>query len=131
MQGSVRDSKRHGGVGGAAGAAEFICRGLRRFPKTGGAMLSSVGEGWTGVSPPVTNSQILKVLAAQQTDLSRKQDPGVPERLLIFQQLSRFFQHFFPNSTFSSTASCELLLLFRGPAAGGSKTLSNFLDLLP
>lgn len=58
-------------------------------------MLSSVGEGRAGVSPPVTNPQILKVPAAQQTDLSRKQDPGVPERLLTFQQLSRFFQHFF------------------------------------
>lgn len=86
MQGSVCDSKRHGGR-----AAEFICRSLRRFPKAGGSMLSSVSEGQAGVSPPVTNPQILKVLTAQQADLSRKKDPGVPERLLTFQQLSRFF----------------------------------------
>lgn len=94
-------------------------------------MLSSVGvsqvKGRLGVSPPATNPQGVKVLAAQQAGLSRKQDLMAAERPLTFQQLSRFFQCFFPNSTFPSTATCEPLLLFRGPAAGGSKTLSNFL----
>lgn len=75
----------------------------------GGPMLSSVGKRWAGMSPPVTNPQIWKVPAAQQGDLSRKQDPGVPERLLTLQQLSRFFQHFFqilPSQAQSSVKLC-------------------------
>lgn len=99
--------------------------------KGGGSRLSSVGvsqvKGRLRVSPPATNPQRMKVLAAQQAGLSRKQDLMAAERPLTFQQLSRFFQCFFPNSTFPSTATCEPLLLFRGPAAGGSKILSNFL----
>lgn len=72
-------------------------------------MLSSIGKGQAGVSPAVTNPQILKVLAAQQADLSRKQDPGVLERLLTFQQLSRFSQHFFqilPSQAQTSVNLC-------------------------
>lgn len=102
---------------------------IRRWVYAEHVAVSQV-KGRLGASPPVTNPKIVKVQPAQQAGLPRKQALMATERPLALHQLSRFFQCFFPNPTFLSTATCEPLLLFRGPAAAGSKTVSNSVSVI-